>query len=262
MKIHQVLLLSILNSSIAFAGNLDIFMDISHNFLGAEYDEFLLGEGENGDLIQKPYINLNKFDCLTYVETIMALALSNNKKEFLSVYQDIRYEKPPFTFSNRNHFMNIDWNQHNISKGYIQDITENIIDNNGNHIAKKVKTEIDKKGWYYKLATDNKLWERYSSKTLTPQTTKTLLDLGNRYKIQTSTIYYLPIQSVIKSLKSQNSYLIKQLPEISIVEFIRKNWDVKKYIGTDLDISHIGFLINDNKNLVLRHASQEQKKSY
>lgn len=223
---------------------------ISKLLLNHPYEEFISGEGEHGDLVTKPIWTLNKFDCLTYVDTVLALSFSKSESEFETNIGNIRYKNRPYVFLNRNHFTNIDWNYNNQKKLYISDITKSLASN-------KVKTQyttINKPRWYQALATHSELWQKYSGKKLNPDSTKKLKSLSQETQSIKSIISYIPISEIINT----DGKILEKLPKISIVEFVRNNWDTK-ILGTDLDISHIGFLIKKDNKIILRHASQEKK---
>jgi len=84
-------------------------------FLGKPYLENPLGESEN-----KPLIRFDGFDCITYVETCLALGLST---EFSSVEPNIikiRYRDGRIDHAMRCHFVSLDWipNNRDIIKLY------------------------------------------------------------------------------------------------------------------------------------------------
>lgn len=228
----------------------DRIIFISKGLLNHPYEEFISGEGAHGDIVTKPIWNLTKFDCMTYVETVLALSLARSQSEFNTIIKDIKYKSKPYTFFNRNHFTNVDWNHNNQKKLYLKDITKSIA---GNKTASQ-STIIDKPSWYQALATNSDLWQKYSGQKLNTESAKKLKSLAKEAQSTKSVISYIPISEIINT----NGDILEKLPTISIVEFVRQNWDTK-VLGTDLDISHIGFLIKKDKKIVLRHASQEEK---
>ena len=92
-------------------------------FLGKPYELGALGEGLHGNFDQYPLYRSDAFDCETYVETILALALSQDTDSFQSMLNHIRYDQAKITYITRNHFTSLDWNPHNQQQGLIQDIT-------------------------------------------------------------------------------------------------------------------------------------------
>jgi Protein of unknown function (DUF1460) len=67
--------------------------------------------------------NLDGFDCVTYIETVLALALSNSTEEFADVLRNIRYEGGEVDWLRRNHYMT-GWVEKNEASGIVTNITE------------------------------------------------------------------------------------------------------------------------------------------
>ena len=95
---------------------------ISSSFKGIEYS--LNPLGENFGIDNDPLYRFDKFDCLTYVETVLALHFAKNKDEFETIINNIRYSNGKVSFETRNHFTNPDWIRNNHK--YVSDITNNI----------------------------------------------------------------------------------------------------------------------------------------
>ena len=75
-------------------------------------------------------------------------------------------------------------------------------------------------------------------------------------KAQKSQLSYIPISKLRNNVKRIDLSVLEKIPDASIVEIVRKNWRTKKILGTELDISHIGFLIKNNNEFTFRHAHQ------
>jgi hypothetical protein len=88
--------------------------------LGTPYAHSPLGEGEGVD--KDPRFRLDQVDCLTFVETVMALALSDTPEDVLHVLDSIRYQGRP-EYVARNHLMEAEWLPSNAAKGWIRDVT-------------------------------------------------------------------------------------------------------------------------------------------
>ncbi|MGZ6134961.1 MAG: N-acetylmuramoyl-L-alanine amidase-like domain-containing protein, partial [Myxococcaceae bacterium] len=58
-------------------------LGLSAQFLGTPYAHSPLGEGEGPD--PDPRLRLDRMDCLTFVETVMALALSSSVEDVVHV---------------------------------------------------------------------------------------------------------------------------------------------------------------------------------
>lgn len=101
----------------------DRIANISASFLGKPYQLDALGEGAQGKFSQKPLYRFDAFDCETYVDTVLALALSNsnsNTPAFQQQLLQIRYQNGKPDFYTRNHFPSVDWIPNNIKKKYIK----------------------------------------------------------------------------------------------------------------------------------------------
>jgi D-alanyl-D-alanine carboxypeptidase/D-alanyl-D-alanine-endopeptidase (penicillin-binding protein 4) len=84
--------------------------EISRYFVGVPFDSTgPTGEGHFDTLDTKPIYNIRHFDCLTYVEHVLALALSSNADEFILQLQRLRYQDGKIDYLHRNHFFVIDW---------------------------------------------------------------------------------------------------------------------------------------------------------
>jgi hypothetical protein len=87
-------------------------------FLGTPYGELPLGDGSGPE--PWPRWRIDKVDCQTYVETVLAMANARSLAEAKSILDDIRYKGAP-SFENRNHFTEAQWLPANIEKGYFTD---------------------------------------------------------------------------------------------------------------------------------------------
>lgn len=193
-------------------------MTILENFLGAKYSS-------------KDNLNtysLKHFDCVTLVEIVLSLLYVKDFSSFESFKIDfedrlmkMRYFDPSCDFIVRNHFISLDFLPN--SKESLCDITNEI------YHVKTSTTLIDKAAWFAKTHGLRNL-------NLPPVTIKVpyldKLDVLDRYE-----------------------QLRKYFPQISIVNIVRPDWNLKSNIGTNLDISHLGFAIKHSDKLMFYHAS-------
>jgi hypothetical protein len=89
-------------------------------FLGTPYAVLPLGEGSAGGPEPFARWRVDKVDCQTYVETVLAMANARSLEEARRILDDIRYNGAP-SFENRNHFTEAQWLPVNIGKGYLVD---------------------------------------------------------------------------------------------------------------------------------------------
>ncbi len=84
--------------------------------VGAPYSPSPLGEGEGRD--PDPRFRLDAFDCMTFVETAVALASASSLEEARVALDDVRYAGAP-AFAARNHEVLSQWIPSNARKGWI-----------------------------------------------------------------------------------------------------------------------------------------------
>ncbi|WP_133131018.1 N-acetylmuramoyl-L-alanine amidase-like domain-containing protein [Legionella yabuuchiae] len=228
--------------------------------LGKPYLLTALGEGKNGEFDQFPLYRLDAFDCETYVDTVLALALANNLNSFKQCIQKIRYHDGQVNFAHRNHFASRDWNRNNQSQSYTKDITTTFTDEKNKPVAKRAKTIIDKPSWYQHF-TRSKIRINGLSEEQKQQKLAELKQIGSKLEVAETEIPYLPLSELFNEKGEPNHYLFKQIPNASIIEIIRPSWDLRKQIGTRLHVSHLGFGIWVNDTLMYREASSIHQKT-
>ena len=89
----------------------------SRHFLGHRYTANpLIGSADATEVFTA---SLNGFDCVTYIETILALARASNGDDFTAWLRKIRYERGRIQWQRRNHYMTA-WIRNNVSVGIIK----------------------------------------------------------------------------------------------------------------------------------------------
>ncbi len=219
---------------------------ISRNFIGKDY----FTEKENSIFVEPPIFNVNNFNCVTFVEIVLGFCISNNFNELDENLKRIKYKNGNIDFLSRNHFITTDWVPNNYL--LLKDITKNITKDYKTKIVK-----IDKKSWIIK-----NFKEYYDFLKLNNQLQK--LD---DFKVIEQKIDYISSDFILN-----NDEFIKNLPDESIVFIIKDLENIKDKIGTELDVTHAGFLFKErNKfyryfnnlneyNLTFRHASSAKNK--
>jgi hypothetical protein len=89
--------------------------------LGRPYVENPLGGGPR--LKELLRVSLDAFDCVTYMEAVLALATSSNENEFLQETCRLRYRSGNVLWLDRNHYM-VDWLASNKTRGAIKNLTQ------------------------------------------------------------------------------------------------------------------------------------------
>lgn len=224
-------------------------------FLGKPYQKFPLGEGPKAYFDKNPLYRTDVFDCMTYVNTVLALANSNNLAQFQYHFKLLAYEHGQVTFLARNHFVTGDWNENNEKSGYIKDITATIKDSKGKSPVTYAVTTIDKPNWYRMMLPERVRVFFYPGDMQAQQLLNALRAQSSQVKPQRVATPYLPLTALFNANGQPNMQLFNQIPSGSIIEIVRPNWDLTKLIGTCLNVSHLGFAIRTPQGLMFREAS-------
>lgn len=229
-------------------------------FIGKPYQLFPLGEGPTGQFDKSPLYRADSFDCLTYVNTVMALTHAQNLNQFQQAFKQVSYKDGQVDFINRNHFVSSDWNANNAKTGLIRDITNQIHDSQGNTLAQYSNTLIDKPNWYRHMSASRiKLFE-YPGDKAAWQLWQYMQAQSKQVKAVRVATAYIPVQTLFSSNGQPNMALFNQIPSGSVIEIVRPNLDLTQLIGTHLDVTHIGFAIRTPQGLMFRQASTDRAK--
>lgn len=100
-----------------FYQRIDFF---SHHFLGLPY---LLDSLVGAHDVAEEYVaNFTALNCVTYIETVLALAWSRDVNQFADKLRMTRYRQGRVDWLERNHY-SVDWIQRNQEAGFVHDIT-------------------------------------------------------------------------------------------------------------------------------------------
>jgi hypothetical protein len=91
--------------------------------LDAPYLASPLGEGAGPD--PDPRFRLDAFDCMTFVETAVALGSAATLAEAARALDDVRYAGVP-TLAGRNHEVQSQWIPSNVGKGWVADVAASV----------------------------------------------------------------------------------------------------------------------------------------
>jgi hypothetical protein len=192
----------------------------SERFIGTRYVFSPLGEGQGRD--PDPMIRYDAVDCLTFVETTMALALAPKPGDVESTLTRIRYRANP-VYEERNHLMEADWIPNNIAKGFIADVTQTY----GKSDAITVSKTYTEDTWASKSATDLALPKDHQAKG-------------------TFALSIIPLQKFVARAVA--------VPSGTLVVVVRK--DQPELVTR---ISHVGMLVQQKGHTFLRHAAIGEK---
>jgi N-acetylmuramoyl-L-alanine amidase-like len=103
---------------------------VSKEFVGLPYSSTLIGSAEQPEIF---VASLDRFDCVTYVETVLALARASNPSQFAEFLRHLRYDRGCVAWEKRNHYMT-QWISNNRRDGTIRQISV--------HVPRKTKTRV------------------------------------------------------------------------------------------------------------------------
>jgi cell wall-associated NlpC family hydrolase len=110
-------LLSEMKSYRSAGSRIDVF---SRHFLGHPYKPNpLIGSAHKAEVFTA---SLDGFDCVTYIETVLALARACNVLDFTEWLRKIRYEQGHVQWERRNHYMTA-WIRNNVRAGIIRPVS-------------------------------------------------------------------------------------------------------------------------------------------
>ncbi|MFT2109868.1 N-acetylmuramoyl-L-alanine amidase-like domain-containing protein [Marinomonas sp. 2405UD68-3] len=227
--------------------------NLSAALLGASYEDGSLGEGEQGKYDKDPLIRFDVFDCTTYIETVLAGAMSPSVNEFMPNLMKLRYKNGEVSFVARNHFPSKDWIPNNQDK--LMDVTAQVA---GDDLT-IAKTVIDKPAWYSTMKADRLQCDDDSSdacQTLLSQ----LHAEGRAFRPESVEMPYVPLTALYLDTTNVNQALLDRIPSGSIINMVRPDWNIRKWIGTNMNVSHQSIAIRKGNQLFLRHASQTNKR--
>lgn len=201
-------------------------------------------------------INLDSFDCFSYIEMILALSTiqnpNTNLEKFTTQLADnlatIMFSSNNINYSSRNHFMD-EWLRNNKNI-----IGENVFEKLS--YAKLKNAKINKPGLLEKQI------KNYADKSLNESQRQQFID---KYKnlINDSTTF----ESSIKYISFSDFLLYeKELTQdlqgkIYIITILMDNPELLALTGSEHNIAHVGFVFVKEGALYLRHATSIGSKS-
>jgi hypothetical protein len=93
---------------------------LSRQFVGYRYKSNpLIGSVDSPEIFT---ISLDGFDCVTYIETVLALTLASTVDDFTEWVRKIRYDRGRIQWQRRNHYMAV-WVHNNVRQKIIKPIS-------------------------------------------------------------------------------------------------------------------------------------------
>ena len=211
----------------------------SAKFLGRPYILDALGEGQGAIKDSDPLYRTDAFDCLTFVETVLAHTISQegaSRAEIENTLSTIRYRDGAVSFENRHHFQYPDW-----TTGNQKLLTDTTIDLAKSINAKTATSTINlcRKNWFKKSHN---------------------VELSSSYKntaeCEDVTITYIPFSELEQHIQKLETIQTTPLVFMTVIN----DPTLPEKIGTEYNISHTGFIIPSSGKIYIRHASVIAKK--
>jgi len=162
-------------------------------------------------------VRFDTFDCLTFVEEVLALSLAPDPVSTQHIRLALRYKKSVPKYENRRHFMLAEWIPELIEQGWLKDITPRYSG------AIRIRREVN-------LAT----WKKWSQRE----------DFGiadKRFPVGIQEFWYLPLERAID--------VVDSIPDGAILFTVRQ-----PRVESPIAITHVGIKIPGEKP-TMRHAS-------
>ncbi|MCD6040043.1 MAG: hypothetical protein K0S27_1443 [Gammaproteobacteria bacterium] len=239
---------------------------ITQQFLNSPYQFEPLGEGHTGIYSHLPLYRADAFDCVSFVDTTLALSNAANFAQFKKNIIAIRYTNQKVDYTQRTDwFTDYEWNPHLQQLGYIQDVTPKFMDSNKKPIAEEAKTIINKPEFYAQKTLSNLELPDLSDEKK-QQRLAQLKAEGENFTAQPSTLSYLPLTKLFDAHGEPVLALWNQFPPVAVIEIVRPNWrplnpkDPSIDYGTNLNVAHVGIAIHTTHGVMIYHASSVSHK--
>ncbi len=234
---------------------------IAEFFLDKPYQFEPLGEGIQGIYSNLPLYRADQFDCVTYIDTLLALAHAADFNQFKKNILQIRYVSHPIDYTKRTDwFTDLEWNPRLQQLGYIQDATLTILDENKKPVAMQASTLINKPEFYAQKILANLDLQNLSVETAKERLAQLQAE-GKKFTTQPSVLSYIPLTTLFDSQGQPNAAIWMQFPLVSVIEVVRPHWrpvnpkDKQTDYGTHLNVTHLGLAIRTSTGILFYHAS-------
>ena len=190
---------------------------ISESLLDRPYTADPLGEGKGVD--PDPFARYDTFDCLTYVEEVLALSMAGDPAHAAPIRNSLRYGDRAPVYENRRHFMELQWIPGTIADGWLRDTT-----------AEYGETVHVEREWTMAG------WQNWAGR-------KSFHHPDEQLPVGTMKLDVLPLAAARDA--------IDQIRPGSILLTVREDRPYKP-----VWVTHVGFVFHDDDKPVLRHATK------
>lgn len=216
---------------------------VSTPLLGRPYRVDPLGEGSSGTLDRDPLWRTDAFDCLTFVETTIALARSSDEAAARMSMPRLRYRNGDIGFGTRNHFPEADWIPNNVASGQLRDVTTEVARALGEPgwIA-QARGVVNRRSWIEALPRNpvqraNPLLRRPGAGER-----RELALLAQASGDEAVDVGYLRLR---ERPQADLRRAIAALPDGALLFVVRPNTSMVGPVGAVTQLAHVGFLLRD-----------------
>lgn len=242
----------------------DKLFEATRFFLDKPYLLEPLGEGPTGDFSQEPMYRTDQFDCVTYVDTVLALYHAHHLGDFQQNMLHVRYIDGRIQYTSRTEwFTDLEWIPTIQRLGWLKDVTSTVTDLEGQPIFKMAETVIDKPNWYRvrPLKMIHRL-QPIPDEAAAESLLQKLHAEATRFVPETSRLSYLPLDRLFDRNHHPIEHYFDQIPSGSVVIIVRPNWAIRDHFpnfpegyGTNLNVSHLGVVFRTADGLMFYNAS-------
>jgi len=224
---------------------------LSAVFLGVPYVLDPAGEGPDGLVDRDPTMPLDRMDCQTYVETVLALARARHADEVWPELRAIRYRDGLVSFERRHHFPEVDWIPANVARGVLREVTADVAGPHGLSVA---STRITRPAWFRALAT-SPTQARNDHLRRAPLARRELERIAAESQETMGTVLYVGKAALA------DPEVVTRIPNGAVVLVVRPRTNLYGRVGSRQNIAHMGFAVRTPDGLMYRHASSTRRRA-
>jgi len=175
----------------------------------------------------------DRYDCTTFVETVMALSRSASPGDFYRNLIAIRYRDSEIGFASRNHFPELDWIPNNQRAKILTDVTIRVA------TAANIATRVEKK------RINRGGWIQAEMKRNQDRRLASVANSGGSMWMEAQ-VHYIELSKLPK--------VLKEIPNGAVINLVHRDHQAHPVL-----ISHQGLAIREGNQVFFRHATRGGK---
>ena len=211
---------------------------------GASFRWNPIGEGSGVDT-DLP-LSLFRFDCMTYVESIVALARARSLDDFFEELWQLRYGGQAPRFQNRMHFFSTQWLPNAIDKRALSDLA---VSKTAGMPSKELLVTLDERRWFRRLP-QNRMYAKQLRDLKPGPESEEFASWGEKLQIRRASLRYFTAAP-----RDGIGPVTDGLCSGSVTAVVRPGSPFNEEAGLDDPISHLGIAVYANGKWVLRGTS-------